>query len=195
MSDQTPRWTCIIVNVLDCISGTDDMSYGYDGAGKIIENDETRGYGEIFGVDDVVGVYVDFGEERKKISEMVEITFTVNGKSVPAAFQVEKTKLNGRALYPHIISKNCRFQVNFGRLEEPWFQAKPGFQWAASVVPSAAPGAAAVSDAASDAAASFAINAPAAVRGPIAPATKQVTDCTRNWVACMPVQRQQLMAL
>ena len=49
------------------------------------------------------------------------------------AFSLTKEELEGRALYPHVLTKNCRFEVNFGLKEEPWFQPMEGFEWAAKV--------------------------------------------------------------
>ena len=112
----------------------------------------------------MVGVYADFGDEQ---AETVEISFTVNEKCHGTAFSVAKEKLNGRPLFPHVITKNCRFQVNFGQLEEPWFQPLEGFKWITSAAPGAAPDVA-------DADNAEPAPAPTAVRGSIAPATKQV---------------------
>ena len=59
--------------------------------------------------------------------------FTVNGEPQGVAFSLTKEELEGRALYPHVLTKNCRFEVNFGLKEEPWFQPMEGFEWAAKV--------------------------------------------------------------
>ena len=59
--------------------------------------------------------------------------FTVNGTSHGKAFSISKEELGGQALFPHILTKNCRFEVNFGQKEEPWFAALDGFHWAGQV--------------------------------------------------------------
>lgn len=62
--------------------------------------------------------------------DVVELSFTVNGVSQGVAFTLKKEDLNSRPLFPHILTKNCRFEVNFGQKEEPWFPAQEGFEWA-----------------------------------------------------------------
>lgn len=47
-------------------------------------------------------------------SDTCNISYTVNGVSQGTAFEFEKSKLNGAALFPHIIVRNIGFKVNFG---------------------------------------------------------------------------------
>ena len=47
------------------------------------------------------------------------IGYTVNGISQGVAFWVKKTELNGQALFPHVLTKNQNFTVNFGQLPSP----------------------------------------------------------------------------
>ena len=69
-------------------------------------------YGEKFANGDVVGAYIDFeGEE-------VSLTFTKNGKDQGDAFQIPKAELGTDALFPHIMSRNVMFEVNFGQDKE-----------------------------------------------------------------------------
>jgi heterogeneous nuclear ribonucleoprotein U-like protein 1 len=49
------------------------------------------------------------------------------------AFTLPREELNGRALFPHILTKNCRFEVNFGQKEEPWFPPTEGYEWASEI--------------------------------------------------------------
>ncbi|KAI9565446.1 hypothetical protein GHT06_009238 [Daphnia sinensis] len=109
--------------------GEDPFSYGYGGTGKISQNCEFKDYGVPFQLNDVVGVYLDASEEK----ETVEISFCVNGASQGVAFTLTKEELNGRALFPHILTKNCRFEVNFGQKEEPWFPPMEGYEWASKI--------------------------------------------------------------
>ena len=59
----------------------------------------------------------------------MELSFAVNGEPLGVAFTIQKGDLNGQALFPHILTKNCRFEVNFGQKEEPWFAPTEGFEW------------------------------------------------------------------
>ena len=65
-------------------------------------------YGEKFTKGDVVGAYIDFeGDE-------VSLTFTKNGEDQGDAFQISKDDLGEAALFPHIMTRNVKFEVNFG---------------------------------------------------------------------------------
>ena len=64
---------------------------------------------------------------------MAEISYSVNGETQGVAFSITKEELSGKALFPHILTKNCRYEVNFGQKEEPWFQPIEGYQWASKV--------------------------------------------------------------
>ena len=55
------------------------------------------------------------------------ITYTVNGIRQGVAFSVPKNILNGQALFPHILTKNQNFTVNFGQLPAPLKQLLPNF--------------------------------------------------------------------
>lgn len=72
---------------------------------------------------------MDASEDKEK----VELSFTVNGTAHGVAFSIAKEDLKERALFPHILSKNCKFEVNFGDKEEPWFQPVEGFEWASKL--------------------------------------------------------------
>ena len=55
------------------------------------------------------------------------IGYTVNGFPQGVAFSVAKNVLNGQALFPHILTKNQNFTVNFGQLPAPLKQLLPNF--------------------------------------------------------------------
>ncbi|EFX82953.1 hypothetical protein DAPPUDRAFT_30537, partial [Daphnia pulex] len=109
--------------------GEDPFSYGYEGSAKISEDCEFKDYGVPFKLNDVVGVYLDASEEK----EFIELSFSVNGVFQGVAFNLPRDELNGRALFPHILTKNCRFEVNFGQKEEPWFPPTEGYEWASNI--------------------------------------------------------------
>jgi len=109
--------------------GEEPFSYGFGGKGKISEDSKFNDYGAAFQVNDVVGVYLDASEDKDKI----ELSYSINGTTHGVAFSIAKEELNNRALFPHILSKNCKFEVNFGDKEEPWFQPVEEFEWAAKI--------------------------------------------------------------
>lgn len=53
-------------------------------------------------------------------SDPITIAFTVNGENQGVAFQIPKDDLEGEALFPHIITKNMSFDVNFGQHPNKW---------------------------------------------------------------------------
>jgi heterogeneous nuclear ribonucleoprotein U-like protein 1 len=65
-------------------------------------------YGEKFAKNDVIGAFLDLDGDE------ISMTFTKNGEDQGDAFQIPKEKLLGRALFPHIMARNVKFEVNFG---------------------------------------------------------------------------------
>lgn len=93
--------------------GETELSFGYSGCAKKCVNKEFSDYGIKYGSrGDVIGAYLDLD------STPCTIQYTVNGESQGIAFEFNKDDLNGSALYPHIISKNLAFTVNFGQREK-----------------------------------------------------------------------------
>ncbi|EFX67686.1 hypothetical protein DAPPUDRAFT_261186 [Daphnia pulex] len=72
-------------------------------------------------------------EDASEEKESVELSFSVNGETQGVAFTLPGEELNGRALFPHILTKNCRFEVNFGQKEEPWFLPTEGYEWPSKI--------------------------------------------------------------
>lgn len=55
-------------------------------------------------------------------SNPVTITYTINGELQDVAFSLDKSELpEDVTLFPHILTRNTKFEINFGQNEEPWF--------------------------------------------------------------------------
>ncbi|XP_011314429.1 heterogeneous nuclear ribonucleoprotein U-like protein 1 [Fopius arisanus] len=93
--------------------GEEKLSYGYGGTGKISTGNNFKDYGPKFGLNDVIGCYLDMSGDAAIIS------YTLNGNNLGEAFKVLKTEFQDKPLFPHILTKNCEFVCNFGD-EEPW---------------------------------------------------------------------------
>ncbi|XP_062241556.1 heterogeneous nuclear ribonucleoprotein U-like protein 1 [Platichthys flesus] len=104
--------------------GEEAFSYGYGGTGKKSEDCKFADYGEKFGENDVIGCYIDFDG-----SEGVEMTYSKNGVALGVAFKTTKEELAGRALFPHVLVKNCAVEFNFGQKPEPYFPAPEGYTY------------------------------------------------------------------
>uniref|UniRef100_A0A672SWJ6 Heteroous nuclear ribonucleoprotein U like 1 n=1 Tax=Sinocyclocheilus grahami TaxID=75366 RepID=A0A672SWJ6_SINGR len=108
--------------------GEEAFSYGYGGTGKKSTCCKFEDYGEKFGESDVIGCYIDFDNH-----EQVEMAFSKNGKWLDVAFHVSKEELAGRALYPHILVKNCSVGFNFGQRADPFFPLQDGYTFIGAV--------------------------------------------------------------
>ncbi|XP_057324388.1 heterogeneous nuclear ribonucleoprotein U-like protein 1 isoform X2 [Microplitis mediator] len=93
--------------------GEEKLSYGYGETGKKCTDNDFKDYGPTFGLNDVVGCYLDMSDDD------VVISYTLNNESLGEAFKFSKSELDGKALFPHILTKNYAFVCNFGD-EEPW---------------------------------------------------------------------------
>ena len=52
----------------------------------------------------------------------MDIIYTLNGEELPTAISFLRSELlEGSSLFPHVLSRNYAFEVNFGSNEEPWF--------------------------------------------------------------------------
>ncbi|XP_068601713.1 heterogeneous nuclear ribonucleoprotein U-like protein 1 [Brachionichthys hirsutus] len=104
--------------------GEEAFSFGYGGTGKKSENCKFADFGERFGENDVIGCYIDFdtGDE-------VEIGYSKNGVWLGVAFRTTKDALSGRALFPHVLVKNCAVEFNFGQKLQPYFPPPEGYTY------------------------------------------------------------------
>ena len=76
--------------------------------GKSAHNNQFGDYGEKFTKGDVIGAFIDFTQDE------INITYSRNGEDLGDAFQISKEDLAGQALFPHIMTRNVKFEVNFG---------------------------------------------------------------------------------
>uniref|UniRef100_A0A8C2XNE2 Heteroous nuclear ribonucleoprotein U like 1 n=1 Tax=Cyclopterus lumpus TaxID=8103 RepID=A0A8C2XNE2_CYCLU len=104
--------------------GEEPLSFGYGGTGKKSADCKFADFGEKFGENDVIGCYIDFdtGEE-------VEMGYSKNGVSLGVAFRTTKEELAGRALFPHVLVKNCAVEFNFGQRPQPYFPPPEGYTY------------------------------------------------------------------
>merc|ERR1719325_175741 len=96
-------------NCSNLMLGEDDLSWCYSSAeGKMAHMKTFEEYGEKFEKGDVIGAFIDFTQDE------INVTFTKNGEDQGDAFQISKEELGDNALFPHIMTRNVKFEVNFG---------------------------------------------------------------------------------
>ncbi|XP_050680257.1 uncharacterized protein DDB_G0284459 isoform X3 [Leptidea sinapis] len=88
--------------------GEGEFSFGYENTGRAVNNSQFKEYGKTFAEKDVIGAYLDLESSPCKIS------FTLNGVELGTAFEFERSALGGRALFPHVLTKNMCYKVNMG---------------------------------------------------------------------------------
>ncbi|XP_078389403.1 heterogeneous nuclear ribonucleoprotein U-like protein 1 isoform X1 [Cetorhinus maximus] len=103
--------------------GEEEFSFGFGGTGKKSTNCKFQDYGERFSENDVMGCLINF-----EAGEDVEMSFTKNGRWLGVAFRVKKMALGGLPLFPHVLTKNCAIEFNFGQ-KEPWCRIPDGFMY------------------------------------------------------------------
>uniref|UniRef100_A0A8P4GHK7 Heterogeneous nuclear ribonucleoprotein U-like 1 n=1 Tax=Dicentrarchus labrax TaxID=13489 RepID=A0A8P4GHK7_DICLA len=104
--------------------GEEAFSFGYGGTGKKSSDCKFADFGEKFGENDVIGCYIDFDS-----GDEVEMGYSKNGVSLGVAFRTTKEALAGRALFPHVLVKNCAVEFNFGQKPQPYFPAPEGYTY------------------------------------------------------------------
>lgn len=65
-------------------------------------------------------------------SDAVTMIFTVNGETQGVAFSINRSELQDKALFPHILSKNTKFRCNFGN-EDSWFPPPDGYTFVSHI--------------------------------------------------------------
>ncbi|KAM6933993.1 LOW QUALITY PROTEIN: heterogeneous nuclear ribonucleoprotein U-like protein 1 [Xenentodon cancila] len=102
--------------------GEEPFSFGYGGTGKKSSDCKFADYGEKFGENDVIGCYIDFDS-----GDEVQMGYSKNGVHLGVAFRTTKEALAGRALFPHVLVKNCAVEFNFGQRREPFCPPLEGY--------------------------------------------------------------------
>ncbi|CAG0918021.1 unnamed protein product [Notodromas monacha] len=101
----------------NCQLGEDPLSYGYGGTGKSANCGTFADYGVSFSAGNVIGAYIDLD------ANPITMSFTVDGADQGVAFNINRDDLSEKPLFPHVLSKNVKFEVNFGdRADGPYFQ-------------------------------------------------------------------------
>ena len=49
-------------------------------------------------------------------AEPITISYSKNGNDLGVCFEIERAELGEQALFPHVLSKNSEFEVNFGQM-------------------------------------------------------------------------------
>jgi len=89
--------------------GESDQSWCYSSAeGKMAHGSKFEEYGEKFTKGDVIGAFLEIGNEE------VSMTFSKNGEDQGDAYQIPVAEWNKKPLFPHFLTRNVKFQVNFG---------------------------------------------------------------------------------
>ncbi|XP_066913617.1 ATP-dependent RNA helicase DDX1-like [Clytia hemisphaerica] len=85
--------------------GTDNESFGFGGTGKKSYRRQFDTYGEPFGINDILGCYLNL--------EAGSISFSKNGNVFEKAFDIPKN-LDNRAFFASVTLKNAELHFNFG---------------------------------------------------------------------------------
>ncbi|RXN35174.1 heterogeneous nuclear ribonucleo U 2 [Labeo rohita] len=101
--------------------GEVELSYGFDGRGRIVTAGKEEVFGEPFTEGDVIGCYAFISETGE-----AKLSFHKNGRSLGVAFHLNSSTLGGQALYPHVLCKNCSVSVNLNP-DTPWHPFPAGF--------------------------------------------------------------------
>jgi hypothetical protein len=109
----------VSVDSRNWVLGESDSSFGYASCGSKVFDGKLESYGETFDVDDVIGCFLDLESEEQTIS------FSKNGQDHGVAFKIPES-IKGKALFPHVFTRNVAVSVNFGA-EEAAFPPPEGF--------------------------------------------------------------------
>lgn len=106
--------------------GEEKNSFGYGATAKASVDCKFTDFGQTFGSDDVITCYLDMESDPKTIS------YSKNGEDLGTCFD-DLVSVEENALFPHVLTKNTKFEVNFGQKEEPHFPLKEGYTMISAV--------------------------------------------------------------
>jgi len=117
-------------------AGESALSFAFSNFAKKAKDSTFEDFASSFTKDDVVTAMIDFSGAN------VSLSYAKNGESLGEAFSFPKSQLGGKALFPHISSRNVKFEANFGKNKdgtdkEPFFPLQDGFTMAGAQVASA----------------------------------------------------------
>jgi hypothetical protein len=61
-----------------------------------------------------ISKYVLYFQDYEMDENEVYFSYAKNGDDLGVCFQVEKSQIEGQAMFPHILTKNTSFEVNLG---------------------------------------------------------------------------------
>ncbi|TSQ35293.1 Heterogeneous nuclear ribonucleoprotein U-like protein 1 [Bagarius yarrelli] len=102
--------------------GEEALSFGFDGQGKAVTGGKTEEFGEPFSEGDVIGCYAFISDSGE-----TELSFSKNGRFLGVPFRLAGSTLGGRALYPHVLCKNCSVSLNLDSQGLTWYPGPPGY--------------------------------------------------------------------
>lgn len=117
-------------------AGESPLSYACSNTGKKANDSNFEDFATTFTKDDVVTCLIDLD------SAQVSVKFAKNDEAPVEAFTFAKTQLGGKAVFPHISSRNVKFEANFGKNKdetdkEAFFPIPDGYKMAATCIDSA----------------------------------------------------------
>lgn len=113
-------------------TGETEFSFGYANNGKKCYNRTFDDYGDSFEKGDSIAAYVDFETDPSSVI----VSYGKNGVDQGVAFRIKRSDLGeneNAVFYPHVLSKNCVFEMNFGQRvsligDEPFAPIKSDFE-------------------------------------------------------------------
>ncbi|XP_020905751.1 ATP-dependent RNA helicase DDX1 isoform X2 [Exaiptasia diaphana] len=86
--------------------GTDRDGFGFGGTGKKSYGRQFDSYGEAFGINDVIGCFIDLQDDYT-------IKFSKNGVDFGVAFEIPD-EMDGKTFFTAVVLKNAEMSFNFG---------------------------------------------------------------------------------
>ncbi|XP_061756196.1 heterogeneous nuclear ribonucleoprotein U-like protein 2 isoform X1 [Nerophis ophidion] len=102
--------------------GEEAFSFAYDAGARKVTSGQEEDYGETFSEGDIIGCYASFSTNGS-----VQLSFHKNGRFLGVAFSLEASELLGRALFPHVLCKNCAVRFLLDPAAPAWYCSPPGF--------------------------------------------------------------------